>query len=131
MSTSETVLIVEHNTDDQQAIVNLFKRSLYHLRGLSATFIYASSLPEAKNLLSKEQFSVVTLTGEFPSFVDPLFGHMLIPFIKEKQKNSKIIMISEKTFVKEGLKRGAHLGFHKEHIRENVRLNENFELISF
>ncbi|MEI6673036.1 MAG: hypothetical protein WCL02_07070 [bacterium] len=129
MNTSEAVLIVEPHTNDQQIIAGLFKRSLPHLRGSSLTITYAASLSEAKDHLSKKQFSVVTLNGEFPSFIDPLFGHMLIPFIKEKQTNSKIIMISEKTFIKEGLKRGADLGFHKEYIRNNVKLNENFELI--
>jgi len=130
METFHNILIVDDSTKDRDMIASLFKKSLHELSaGITITCV--SSLAEAKNRLSKDQFSIITLDGEFPSFVDGLWGHTLIPFIKEHQlQNPKIIMISgQSVFVRKGLAKGAHFGFCKHEITDNIMLNQNFELV--
>lgn len=130
MKNIENILIVDDSVEDQQSVALLFKRSLHGLPNVCFTITCVSSLSEAKDRLAKEQFSIITLDGEFPG-IDGLWGHTLIPFIKEHQLQApKIIMISGKQiFITKGLNRGANFGFHKEAIKGNVRLNENFDLI--
>lgn len=132
MNGFQNILIVDDEKNFQQIIALLFKRSLSGLPNSSLTITYASSLTEAKNYLSKQQFTIITLDGELPCFVDGGFGYRLIPFIKDFQKeNPKIIMISgEKRFITKGLNLGADFGFHKQDIMKHVKLNEKFELIS-
>lgn len=131
MNKQHNILIVDANVQDRQSVELLLKRSLTGLSHASMSITHASSLAEAKNKVMTEQFTLITLAGEFPGFVNNFFGHDALPFIKEYQKNSKIIMISgDETLVHRGLKKGADFGFQKQDICEDVKLNENFELIS-
>lgn len=129
MNTFENILIVDSNKNDLQLVSLLFKRSLNSTSSLIITC--ASSISEAKDALTKKQFSIVTLDGEFPGFVDQVEGHTLIPFIKETQKELPItIMVAnERVHIKKGLKNGADFGFHKQQIQGEVKFNERFELV--
>lgn len=131
MNKFQNVLIVDANKNDQKLVALLFKRTLTGLSGTYLTIRYASSFFEAQNFLSNEQFTIVTLDGEFPGFINPRLGKDLIPFIKESQSQDPVVMMisNEKLDIKEGLKHGAHFAFHKQNIKGNIKLNENFELV--
>lgn len=121
---------MDSNKDDQQIIAFLFKRSI-HESDASLSITFASSLTEARNLLSQEQFDIITLDGEFPYFIDARLGHTIIPFIKEEQQELPIIMMisSERLYIKQGLKCGADFAFYKQDILNNLKLNDQFQLV--
>ncbi|MEI7558690.1 MAG: response regulator [bacterium] len=131
MDKFHNILIVDSNPHDQQLIALLFKRSLSRIFNSSLSLTYAASVAEAKNLLSKNLFSIITLDGEFPSYIDHVLGQNIIPFIREFHSPIPIIMMisNERLFVKRGLQNGVDFGFYKQDINGQVKLNEKFELI--
>lgn len=129
---NKKILIVDANRDDQCLVELLLKRSLYgglHNSLLSIT--YASSFTEAQNCLSQDQFDIITLDGEFPSFVNSRLGQDLIPYVWQYQHQLPIIMMitDDRLYLKQGKKHGVAYGFTKKEIFSQVKLNERFELV--
>ncbi len=124
--TIKNILIVDDCHRDQQLVANLFKRNL-HEKATSLTIACASSLSEAKKHLSIQQFHVITLDG----CMGLEFGYHLIPSIAEFQTQAPtIIMISgHNDSIKKGIAAGAHFGFSKTELTNDVMLNDTFQLV--
>lgn len=121
----KSILIVDDSKDDQQLIARLFKRSF--------SFIptFASSFPEARENLCKQQFDIVVLDGYLPDIIKGGYGYQLIPDIQKTQSSGCIILMisGEKSYIKKGLNSGAHFGFNKRDIEKDVKLTKAFELV--
>lgn len=132
MNGFHSILIVDDNWDDQEKVMRLFKRTLTGLSKCSITVVRASSFTEAKKHLSNQEFTIITIAGEFRGFINTIPGYALIPLIKEHQhQNPKIIMIdNEQLLIRYGLKNGVDIAFQKQTIEGDVKLDENFKLIS-
>ncbi|MFA7298128.1 MAG: response regulator [Candidatus Absconditabacterales bacterium] len=125
MIKTHEILIVDDSSDDQQVIVTLLKRSF------SCIIHTVSTLPEAKEKILNNNFSIIVLDGMLPCITTGGKGESLIPFIKQHQKNNPvIIMVSgEKRYIDSGLEKGAHFGFKKDEIKKLVKLTGTFNLI--
>lgn len=125
--TSLNILILDDNVKEQQIVASFFKRSLC---GRSICMTVVSTLIEAREQLTSQQFDVITLDGVIPSIANGGMGYTLIPFIKSHQKlNPVIIMISNsQSYVNEGIKLGAYCGFTNAQLVD-MKLNKKFELV--
>ena len=119
------LLIVDNDSSDQRSVDGLFKRSMC-VNGWSLTVFFASCHTDARDLLEKHQFDIITLDG----LMGLEMGYHLIPSIQQLQKSATIIMISgDNDSLTKGMLARAHFGFSKKDITEQVMLNTDFQLV--
>ncbi len=123
---TKKVLILDDDPGHQILVSKLFRRSF------SCDITLASTLAQAKEIIQRENFDIITLDG---CLFRIEYGYQLIPAIKEVQPHCVIIMISSsQDCVDYGLSLHADYGFLKQDIimcEEKVQFNERFVLIPF